>query len=558
MEQPWHKFYDEGVPHTLNYPRLSLPELLEESGRVYGQRPALIFFGTVLTYRKLLEQINRLAAALAALGVGERQRVALLFPNCPQTVIAYYAVLKLGGIVVQTNPLYKEEEIVHQWRDAGCETAIVLDRLFPPGTRLWRETPVRQVVLTTLKDYLSFPKATAYAIKMALAGEHRRIDPHPGIFSWTDLLRSHPPSPPRRSVDPESVALLQYTGGTTGTAKGAMLTHRNLVSNAVQLIAWTPRMVSGRERFLGVLPFFHAYGMTAAMNLPLARGLSVILLPRFDVREVLQAIGRYKPTAFPGVPAMFLAILSHPRVKTTNMSSIAVAMSGASALPAGVTAQFEAMTGGSMFEGYGLTEASPVTHSNPLYSVRKEGSIGVPLPDTEARIVDSLEGKRELPPGEVGELCVKGPQIMAGFWNREEETREVLRGGWLYTGDLARRDEDGFFYIVDRKKDLIIVMGYNVYPVEVEEVLKTHPLILEAAVVGVRDRIKGEVVKAFVVPRPGARLLENEVKGFCRKHLAAFKVPAQVEFRQELPKTLIGKVLRKDLRRDTEADLPGD
>ena len=558
MEQPWHRFYDESVPHTLTYPHVSLPELLEESGRIHGHRPALIFFGTVLNYRKLIDQINRLAAALAALGVEEGDRVALLFPNCPQAVIAYYAVLKLGAIVVQTNPLYKEEEIVRQWQDAGCETAIVLDRLLPRGNRLWNETPVRQVVSASLKDYLSFPKATAYAVKMALAGERHSIDSHPGIFSWQDLLRSCPPSPPQRRVDPESVALLQYTGGTTGFAKGAILTHRNLVSNVIQLIAWTPRMVSGRERFLGVLPFFHAYGMTAAMNLPLACGFSVILLPRFDVREVLHTIGKYQPTAFPGVPAMFLAILNHPRVKTTNMRSIAVAMSGASALPAGVTGQFEALTGGSVFEGYGLTEASPVTHSNPLYSVKKEGSIGIPLPDTEARIVDSLQGERELPPGEVGELCVKGPQIMSGFWNREEETREVLRGGWLYTGDLARRDEDGFFYIVDRKKDLIIVMGYNVYPVEVEEVLKTHPLVSDAAVVGVSDRVKGEVVKAFVVLRPGARLLESEVKSFCRKHLAAFKVPVRVEFRQELPKTLIGKVLRKDLRRDSVGDFPAD
>lgn len=554
MDRPWSKFYDTGVPPTLNYPQGSLLELLEESCRTYSRRPALLFFGTVLTYGELLDQVNRLASALAALGVEEGDRVALLLPNCPQAVIAYYAVLKLGAVVVQTNPLYKEEEITRQWHDAGCETAVILDRLYPSGGRLWKETRIRQVILTSMKEYLSFPKATAYALRMALSGERRRIDPRPGIFFWGDLLRSHPPTAPTRTVASSALALLQYTGGTTGFAKGAMLSHGNLVSNVVQLIAWTPRLISGEERFLGVLPFFHVYGMTAAMNLPLARGFSVVLLPRFDVGQVLEAIRKYRPSAFPGVPAMFLALLNHPRVEQESMRSIAVAMSGAAALPAGITARFEALTGGSLFEGYGLTEASPVTHSNPLYSVKKEGSIGVPLPDTEARIMDTAEGTRELPPGEVGELCVKGPQVMMGYWDREEDTRLVLRGGWLYTGDLARRDEDGFFYIVDRKKDLIIVMGYNVYPVEVEDVLKTHSLIDDAAVIGVPDPLRGETVKAFVVPRPGASLTGEEVRRFCRKHMAPFKVPGVVEFRSELPKTMIGKVLRRDLRHNAESN----
>ncbi len=360
------------------------------------------------------------------------------------------------------------------------------------------------------------------------------------------------------AVDPEEVALLQYTGGTTGFSKGAMLTHYNLVSDVVQCVSWNQEAEKGKERMLSVLPFFHVYGMTVAMNEAIYLAATIILLPRFQVDDTLEAIKAYRPTRFPGVPTMYIAIINHPRVKEYNISSIKVCSSGSAPMPVEALKRFEELTGGKISEGYGLTEASPVTHANPFSGQRKIGSIGLPRPDTDARIVDLETGEKDLPPGQEGELCIRGPQVMKGYWNRPEETVKSLRGGWLFTGDIARMDEEGYFYVVDRKKDMIICGGYNVYPREVEEVLYQHPKILEACAVGVPDPYRGETVKAFVVLKETERATSEEIIAYCQKNMAKYKAPTLVEFRKELPKSHVGKVLRKILREEEGAKKSSD
>lgn len=495
----------------------------------------------------MLEQVDRLATALHKQGVQKQDRVALFLPNCPQSVIAYYAALRLGAIVVQINPLYVERELKYQLEDAGVEILIALDLLYPKIRNIRGTVPLKQVILTSIKDYLPFPLNRLYTLKQFKDRSRIKIRKEEEVLYLTELIKEHPSAPPNIEVKPQDIALLQYTGGTTGTSKGVILTHRNLVVNAVQCRNGLPKLRDGEETVLAVLPFFHVFGMTVAMNLAIYAGFSMVLLPRFEVAKVLKAIDKYKPTFFPGVPTMYVAINNYPKLHRYDLSSLKFCLSGAAPLPLEVMERFEAITGSRIVEGYGLTEASPVTHCNPVWGLRKPGSIGFPFPDTEARIVDPVTGA-DLPVGEIGELVVRGPQVMQGYWRRDQETANTLKEGWLFTGDLAKMDEDGYFYIIDRKKDLIIASGFNVYPREVEEVLYEHPKILEAAVVGVPDPYRGETVKAFVVLKKDQEATEEEILDFCRKNLAAYKVPTQIEFKDQLPKTLVGKVLRRVLR----------
>ncbi|MBI4318216.1 MAG: long-chain fatty acid--CoA ligase [Chloroflexi bacterium] len=547
-ERPWHRHYEPGAPRTIDYPLVPLHRLLEESAKRFPNRAATVFLGATLTYRQIDEAGNAFAAALADIGVRKDDRVALLLPNCPQDVIAYYGALKAGAVLVPTNPLYVEHELEHQFRDSGAETVVTLTKFYPILRKVQPRTAVKNVIVTNIKDF--FPPLIRLLFTLAKEkkdGHRVKVDAGPGSYSFTDLLKTYAGRSHVANVGADDVALLQYTGGTTGLSKGAMLTHANLVANTVQTRRWLTDLQDGQEVMLAVLPFFHVYGMTVAMNMGVSCGATLVLLPRFDLHDVLKTINKHRPTIFPGVPTMYVAINNAPNVARYNLRSIRACISGAAALPVEVQQRFEELTGGKLVEGYGLTEASPVTHSNPIYGLRKAGSIGLPFPDVEAKIVDVDTGLADLGIGEVGELVVRGPQVMRGYWNMPEESARVLRNGWLHSGDIARMDQDGYFFIVDRKKDMIIAGGYNIYPRDVEEVLFQHPKVKEAVVAGVPDRYRGETVKAYVVLNDGETATEEEIVEFCRGRIARYKVPTAVEFRTELPKTLIGKVLRRIL-----------
>lgn len=547
LEKPWLKFYEPNVLPSLEYPKTILPAFLTQSASKFPQNPAIFYFGTKITYASLEDQVNRFANALIGLGVKPGDRVSIMLPNLPQCVIAYYGTLKTGGIVVQTNPLYVERELEHQLIDSESEVLIALDIFYPRIQNLIGKTPLKKVILTNVRDYLPFLLKFLYPIKAKKEGQWNPVTIAPPLYDFKNLLKEAAAAPPSIESDPEKVALLQYTGGTTGTPKGVMLTHNNLVANTVQCRQWMVDLKEGKDVFLSVIPFFHVYGMSVCMNLSIYIASAMVLLPRFKTDDVLKAINRYHPTIFPGVQAMYVAINNHPQVKKYNISSIQACISGAGPLQKEVQDQFENLTGGRLVEGYGLTEASPVTHANPISGKRKKGSIGLPFPDTVARVVDMQDGTKVLSIGEIGELVVQGPQVMKGYWKKEEETEQVLREGWLHTGDMARMDEEGYFYIVDRKKDMIKTSGENVYPRDVEEILFQHPKVKEAVIAGLPDKFLGEKIKAYIVLKEGETATEEEILEFCRERLAKFKVPKQIEFRQELPKTMIGKILRRVL-----------
>ena len=552
LERPWFRSWPEGVPRSLDYPAIPVPALLRQTAREHGDRPAIRFYGKSLTYRDLDAAVDRFAAGLRRIGVRPGDRVSLLLPNTPHFLVAFFAVLRAGGIVVQTNPIYTPRELEGLWSDAGVETVVALDLFWPNVMKAKGATRVKRVVVCDAAEFLRTPLRQLYPIKkrkdLKKAGHWPLAIPHePWIYRFADLAAT-PADRTEVNAAPEEVAVLQYTGGTTGTPKGAMLTHRNLVANAMQTAAWLPTGTRGAERVLGAIPLFHVYGLTAVMLFSIVKGNEIILYPNpREIDAILKLIDKTKPSLFPGVPTMYIAILRNPKLSKYDLSSIRACISGAAPLPNEVRRQFEAATGGRLVEGYGLTEASPVTHCNPLNGTVKE-CIGIPFPDTDAKIVDPEDPSKAVGRGEAGELAIRGPQVMKGYWERPDETALVLRDGWLLTGDIAKMDEDGYFSIVDRKKDLILCSGYNVYPREVEEVLFMHPAVGEAAAIGVPDPYRGESVKAFVVLKSGMTATDAEIIAFCKERLAAFKVPRSVEFAKELPKSLVGKVLRRELR----------
>ena len=553
VERAWLNAWPEGVPQSIVYPDIAVHELLRRTAREHGDRHALTFYGRTITYHDLDAAVDRFATGLRTIGVRPGDRVSLVLPNTPHFVIAFFAVLRAGAIVVQTNPLYTPRELEELWRDAGVETVIALDLFWHNVSKAKASSGVKRVIMCDVAEFLRTPLRQLYPIKKRKDLKKQghwplEIPRESGIFRFADLA-SRPPDTSREGrVRPDDVAVLQYTGGTTGTPKGAMLTHRNLVANALQTAAWLPAGARGPERILGAIPFFHVYGLTAVMLFSVTQGNEVILYPNpREIDSILKLVTKTKPSLFPGVPTMYVAILRNPNLSKYDLRSIRACISGAAPLPNEVRKQFEAATGGRLVEGYGLTEASPITHCNPLNGIVKE-CIGIPFPDTDAKIVDSDDPTKELAQGESGELAVRGPQVMKGYWNKPEETAAVLKDGWLLTGDIARMDGDGYFSIVDRKKDMILCSGYNVYPREVEEVLFMHPAVAEAAAIGVPDSYRGETVKAFVVLKAGANATADEIIAFCKERLAPFKVPKQVEFAKDLPKSLVGKVLRRELR----------
>jgi long-chain acyl-CoA synthetase len=556
LAHPWQAAYDPGVPSSLPYEPLTLPQMLQRSAEVYHDRPAIVFVNRRLTYGQLYDEVRRLATALKWLGVEPNTRVAIQLPNLPQAVIAYFATLSLGAQAVMTNPMYVAREIEHQWNDADCRVAFVTDFIYARAVRALRSRlPVRHYVVASIPEYLRFPLSMLAPLKLrrmqpaAIAA----VRPEPGVHFFRSLVRDTTPDPPHPEIGLDDLAVLQYTGGTTGAAKGAMLTHRNLSCNAQQIRAWIPDIALGRDVMLAALPLFHSFGMTVCMNLAVYTGLAMVLIPNpRDTASVIKGLER-GATIFPAAPALFNAILNHPRLRAGRLRHIRYCVSGGAPLAVDLLRRFEAATGSIIVEGFGLSETSPVTHVNPLRGTRKVGSVGIPLPDTDSRIVDLADGETDVPVGKEGELLVRGPQVMPGYWRRPDDTAEILRNGWLHTGDIARMDEDGYHFIVGRKKEMIIVRGFKVFPDEVDGVLMSHPAVLEAATIGLPDPARGERVVSFVVLRPGRTATVEELLAHCRDALAPYKVPKEITFRTELPKSAALKVLRRELRAEVTA-----
>jgi len=558
MEKPWLRFYESHVPENIDYPNMTLPTALEATTKKHPNHPAMNFKGKLISYETQLNYVKRLGAALQQLGVKKGDRVAIHLPNCPQFVIAYNAILWIGGIVVPCNPVYTPREMKYQLNDSGAEIIITLSSLYPTIKEIRHETKIHHVVVAKIKTFFPpFLKLIFTLLKEKQTGHRVDISKEENTYWFSDLLKEIKKEPAPVEITGDDTAILMYTGGTTGVSKGAQLTHKNIFTNAYQVVVWT-NSKDTEDSTLIAIPLFHSYGMTCGMNPgAIVAGTGILIPDPRNLEDILESIDKYKPTFYPAVPAMYVAINNHPLVEKFDLKSLKFCNSGAAPLPLEVQERFQQITGARLVEGYGLSEASPVTHSNPAYGECRIGTIGLPWPDTEAKIVDADTGEKELGPGEVGELCIRGPQIMKGYWNMPGETANTLRhdphGGepWLHTGDMALVDEDGYFQIVDRKKDMILgAGGFNIYPSEIEDVLYEHPKILEACAAGVLEPDKGERVKAFVVLKQGEKATEEEIITFCKENLAPYKVPKYVEFREELPKTSVGKILRRELVRE--------
>jgi long-chain acyl-CoA synthetase len=558
-KHPWIEHYDKGVPATLDYPKEPLFCFLQQSARKYPDRTCTIFKGAAISFKEMDALTDHLAAALVDLGVKKGDRVGIFMPNTPQFVIAYFGILKAGGVVVATNPLYTPPEIAYQVSDAGVEIMFVMTNFYKTIKAAQPNTRIRRLIVTNLKETLP----PAMSLLFTLAREKKagfRIEGglRDGDVWMKDLIASHRNSlPPQVDIGPDDTALFQYSGGTTGVSKAAVASHRNAVANTLQLKAWFVNMEDGKEALLMAIPLFHVYGMVAGMLNAMALGATMIMIPNArDIPDVLENIDKFHPSIFPGVPTLYNAINNHPDVNAgkINLRSIKACISGSAPLLRETKERFEQLSGGKVFEGYGLSEAPTATHCNPLLGINKTGSIGLPLPDVDCKVISLDDGETEMPLGEIGELAIHGPQVMKGYHNMPTETANALRvlgdgKTWLFTGDIVRMDEDGYFYIVDRKKELIKPGGYQVWPREVEEAIAAHPKVMEVGVAGIPDPYRGETVKAWIVLKPGETATADEIKAFCKERLAAYKVPTHYEFRNELPKTTVGKILRRELVR---------
>ncbi len=558
-DRPWLAHYDKGVPSTIEYPQQPLYYFLEESARKYPDRACTIFKGAVITYKEMNEGSDRIAAALADMGVKKGDRVGIFMPNTPQFVMAYFGILKAGGVVVATNPLYTPTEIEYQVNDAGIEMMFVMSNFYKTIKAAQPKTKIKKLIVTNIKEALPPVLRALFTLAKEKKGGFRIEGGLAEGDVWMkDLLVKYQPSErPKLKIKPDDTALFQYSGGTTGVSKAAVAMHRNVVANTMQMKAWILTAEDGKEVVLMAIPLFHVYGMVAGMHFAMASGASMVMIPNArDIPDVLENINKYHPTIFPGVPTLYNAINNRPEVAAgkINLSSIKACISGSAPLMRETKEKFEKLSGGKVFEGYGLSEAPTATHCNPLLGVNKTGSIGMPMSDVDVKIISLDDGKTEMPMGEIGEIVVHGPQVMKGYHNMPTETANALRKDkngkvWLYTGDIARMDEDGYFYIVDRKKELIKPGGFQVWPREVEEAIAAYPKVLEVGVAGIPDPFRGETVKAWIVLKPGETATEAEIKAFCKERLAAYKVPTHYEFRSELPKTTVGKILRRELVR---------
>ncbi len=564
-ERPWLAHYDRGVPQTIEYPKAPLFYFLEEAAKKYPDRACTIFKGAFISYKEMNALSDHMAAALVEMGVKKGDRVGIFMPNVPQFVIVYFGILKAGGVVVAVNPTYPADEVITPVNDANIDIMFTLTRFYGVLKAVRERSKLKKIIVSNIKEALpSFTSLLFTLLKEKKEGHHvAELDARDVWMK--DLLKKHENSPrPKVDISPDDTALFQYSGGTTGIPKGAVAMHRNVVANTLQIKSWMPNLDPGKEVVLMGIPLFHVYGMVAGMNFAMSNGASMVMVPNArDLKDVLENVSKYKATIFPGVPLLYNGINNHPDVKAGkyDLSSIKACISGSAALMRETKEQFEKLTGGRVFEGYGLSEAPTATHCNPLLGENKTGSIGMPLPDVDVKIISLDDGETELPQGEIGEIALCGPQVMKGYHNMPTETANTLRqmkdgSTWLFTGDIARMDEDGYFYIVDRKKELIKPGGFQVWPREVEEAISSHPKVLEVGVGGIPDPNRGETVKAWIVVKPGETLTVEELKAYCKEHLAPYKVPTHYEFRNELPKTTVGKILRRELVRQHKDGVP--
>ncbi|PKN35912.1 MAG: long-chain fatty acid--CoA ligase [Deltaproteobacteria bacterium HGW-Deltaproteobacteria-19] len=545
-ERLWHKEYMQGVPREVSFEDLTMPEYLSRTARRFPRRDALIFMGKRICFSELDELATIFAKSLRKIGVSPGDRVALLLPNIPQIVIAYYGIWRAGAVAVPCNPLYTEEEIVHQVNLSGATAAVVLDLIVPRVMALKPKTPLKTVITAHINDYLPFPVKQLFPF--VKKGMHRPDDRTDGTVRFLDLMKNSASGVTLERPKMDDLALIPYTGGTTGVSKGAIITHRNISSINQILGAWFFDLKDGLDSELAIFPFFHMAGFNLVMNLSIYKGWTAILVPRPEPKAVMEMTLKYKPSIFLAVPTIYVGVMALPEFKKADLSFIKGFFSGAAPLSAETIQALQDATGASIVEGYGMTESTSITHMTPWRGKLKPGSVGIPLPNTDIRIVDLDTGSVDMPAGEPGEIIFKGPQQCLGYYDMPEETAQSLRDGWFYTGDIGRMDEDGFLYIVDRKKDMIIAGGYNIYPRDIDEVLYQHPKVLEACTVGIPHDYRGETVKAYVVPRPGEVVTSAELDPFCRQKLAAYKVPKIYEIVESLPKSAVGKILRRELR----------
>jgi long-chain acyl-CoA synthetase len=549
IEKPWHRHYDYNVPTTIRYPRLAAHELLDLPAGAYPDKAALIFFGSEMTFYELRQESRRFANALAGLGIQKGDRVGLHLPNCPQYLIAYYAILSIGGIVVNLNPLYTPDELKLMANTSGMTSLVTFDMALPAIRTLCKEVNIPRVIATGITDYIKgFPVSTS-----------KSLDLEAGWHHFSELIAKYPnPKRSRVPVNPEDPAIIQFTGGTTGIPKGAVLTHANVVAATIQCSLWGNAIniyiPYEKRNVMAVMPYFHAYGNIVVMNGAILGCATQIQVPRFNIDEMMELLAKFEQiTFFPTVPTLITALINHPKSAELNLGKkLGLLLSGGGPMPVELIEQVKDM-GIYFCEGYGLSESTSSGICNPILGLSKMGSIGIPSPDNDVRLVDVDNGETDIPDGQPGEIIMKGPLIMKGYWNNPSETAGQLKDGWLYTGDIATRDEDGYIFIVDRKKDMIIAGGFNIYPRDIDEVLFQHPKVAEAVSIGVKDKYRGETVKAFVVLKPGEKCTEEEIIKFCKEKLAPYKVPKLVEFRDSIPKSAVGKILRKILREEEEA-----
>ncbi len=546
-EHIWLKSYPEGVDWSAEIPEKPLYTLLDDAVSRFGERPAIDFLDRKYTYRQLGELVARAARGFQDLGVGKGAKVGLFLPNCPQFITAYYGILKAGGTVVNYSPLYAEEELLHQIEDSHTDLMVTLNltALYPKMQAMLERSRVKKLIVGTMPEVLPFPKNLLFPL--VKRKEIAKVPEDAAHQSFKQLLNNDGDYRPIEIAPREDIAVLQYTGGTTGVSKGAMLSHASLYANTLQTAMWDTKGAFGEERMLGVLPFFHVFAMTVVMNLSIHRGAEIIMHPRFELEAVMKDIVKKRPTMMPGVPTMYTAISNHPQITELDVSSIRVCLSGGAPLPVEVKQKFEQLTGAKLVEGYGLTECSPVATANPFDGVTKAGSIGLPLPGTEIIITDRENPEKIMPQGESGEIRITGPQVMSGYWGRPEATAETIIEGRLRTGDVGYMDDEGYTFIIDRIKDLVLVSGFNVYPRHVEEAIYQHPQVAEVTVIGIPDDYSGQAVKAFVVLKGDKALSSEELGTFLVDRLGRHEVPKHIEFRDELPKTMVGKLSKKEL-----------
>ncbi len=544
-EKVWHKFYPPGVPKNIDYEKLTIPQALTRSAKNYPKKSAIDYMGKKINYKELEDLVNRFARALIDIGVKKGDNVAVCLPNIPQVVIADLAIMRIGAVIAQNNPLYTERELEYQLNDSGSEYIITMSLLVPRIQGLMSKTKIKKIIACHIHSYLSFPKKQLFPyVKKAM---HREIQETDSIMVFSNLIKKYSKEPVKDKSKLDELATLIYTGGTTGVSKGVMLSHKNLSVNVQQIQRWFPDLVSGEDSIVGTYPLFHSAGNIISC-FAIWLGWEQVLIPRPEPKGIVEILKRNKPEWLPGVPTIFVGLLNEPSFRKLDLTFIKGFFSAAAPLAPETLRDLKDLTGATMSEIYGMTEVSPAATITPSSGTIKPGTVGIPIADTDVKVMDPETGKKELGPNETGEIIIKGPQLMMGYYNKPKETKEAVRGGWFYSGDLGFFDEDGYLSIVDRKKDMVIAGGYNIYPVEIDNILYEHPKILEACAAGVPDKYRGETIKAFIVVKPGEKLTEEEVKDYCKKNLAAYKVPKVVEFMDELPKSTVGKVLRRKLR----------